>query len=41
MKLRLRCACFPQMIAHQFPISQQKPYPRMANVAPMAALRCE
>jgi hypothetical protein len=25
MKLRLQCACFPQMIAHQFPISQQKP----------------
>jgi len=25
MKLRLRTACFPQMIAHEFPISQQKP----------------
>ena len=31
MKLRLRCACFPQMIAHQFPISQQKPSPHAAD----------
>lgn len=31
MKLRLQFACFPQMIAHQFPISQQKPNPRAAD----------
>jgi hypothetical protein len=31
MKLRLQCACFPQMIAHEFPISQQKPNPRAAD----------
>ena len=31
MKLRLQCAVFPQMIAHEFPISQQKPNPRAAN----------
>jgi len=32
MKLRLQCACFPQMIAHQFPISQQKPNARAADL---------
>jgi hypothetical protein len=32
MKLRLHFACFPQMIAHQFPISQQKPNPRTADL---------
>jgi hypothetical protein len=32
MKLRLQFACFPQMIAHQFPISQQKPNPRAADL---------
>jgi hypothetical protein len=37
MKLRLRCACFPQMIAHQFPISQQKPNPRAADVMELYA----
>ncbi len=31
MKLRLQCAVFPQMIAHEFPISQQKPNPRAAD----------
>jgi hypothetical protein len=31
MKLRLQFACFPQMIAHQFPISQQKPSPHAAD----------
>jgi hypothetical protein len=31
MKLRLQFACFPQMIAHQFPISQQQPDPRAAD----------
>jgi hypothetical protein len=32
MKLRLQFACFPQMIAHQFPISQQKPNARAADL---------
>jgi hypothetical protein len=32
MKLRLRCAVFPQMIAHEFPISQQKPNPKAADL---------
>ena len=31
MKLRLQCAVFPQMIAHEFPISQQKPNPHAAD----------
>ncbi len=31
MKLRLQFACFPQMIAHEFPISQQKPNPHAAD----------
>ena len=31
MKLRLQWACFPQMIAHEFPISQQKPNPHAAD----------
>jgi hypothetical protein len=32
MKLRLQFACFPQMIAHQFPISQQMPNERAAGL---------
>jgi hypothetical protein len=32
MKQRLQFACFPQMIAHQFPISQQKPNARAADL---------
>jgi hypothetical protein len=31
MKLRLQCAVFPQMIAHEFLISQQKPNPHAAD----------
>lgn len=31
LKLRLQWALFPQMIAHQFPISQQAPDPRAAD----------
>jgi hypothetical protein len=31
MKLRLQFAVFPQMIAHEFPISQQDPNPRAAD----------
>ena len=31
MKLRLHWAVFPQMIAHEFPISQQEPNPRAAD----------
>jgi hypothetical protein len=31
MKLRLQFAVFPQMIAHQFPISQQRPNPHAAD----------
>jgi hypothetical protein len=32
LKLRLQWALFPQMIAHQFPISQQAPDPRAADL---------
>jgi hypothetical protein len=37
MKLRLRCAVFPQMIAHEFPISQQKPNPHAADLLELYA----
>ncbi len=37
MKLRLRCAVFPQMIAHDFPISQQKPNPHAADLLELYA----
>ena len=37
MKLRLQYAVFPQMIAHQFPISQQAPNPRAADLLELYA----
>jgi hypothetical protein len=37
MKLRLQFAVFPQMIAHEFPISQQKPNPRAADLLELYA----
>ena len=37
MKLRLQCAVFPQMIAHEFPISQQKPNPHAADLLELYA----
>ncbi len=37
LKLRLQFAVFPQMIAHQFPISQQKPNPRAADMLELYA----
>lgn len=37
LKLRLQCAIFPQMIAHQFPISQQSPDPHAADMLELYA----
>jgi hypothetical protein len=37
MKLRLRCAVLPQMIAHEFPISQQKPNTHAADLLELYA----
>lgn len=37
MKLRLQFAVFPQMIAHEFPISQQKPNPHAADLLELYA----
>jgi hypothetical protein len=37
MKLRLGCAVFPQMIAHEFPISQQKANPHAADLLELYA----
>jgi hypothetical protein len=37
MKLRLQCAVFPQMIAHEFPISQQRPNPHAADLLELYA----
>ena len=37
MKLRLQWAVFPQMIAHKFPISQQKPNPHAADLLELYA----
>jgi hypothetical protein len=37
MKLRLQFAVFPQMIAHRFPISQQKPNPHAADLLELYA----
>ena len=37
LKLRLQFAVFPQMIAHQFPISQQKPDPHAADLLELYA----
>ncbi|MGO9241821.1 MAG: hypothetical protein ACLQBJ_13525 [Bryobacteraceae bacterium] len=37
LKLRLQFAVFPQMIAHQFPISQQKPNPQAADMLELYA----
>jgi len=37
MKLRLQCAVFPQMIAHEFPISQQKSNAHAADLLELYA----
>jgi hypothetical protein len=37
LKLRLQFAVFPQMIAHQFPIAQQKPDPKAADMLELYA----
>jgi hypothetical protein len=37
MKRRLQWACFPQMIAHEFPVSQQKPNPQAADLLELYA----
>jgi len=37
LKLRLQFAVFPQMIAHEFPISQQKPNPGAADMLELYA----
>jgi hypothetical protein len=37
MKLRLQFAVFPHMIAHEFPISQQDPNPRAADLLELYA----
>jgi hypothetical protein len=39
LKLRLQFAVFPQMIAHEFPISQQEPNPKAAGMLELYARR--